>query len=190
MLFLVSAVLILTVVVLSILGGIISRENALIHNALEDLEKEYEKEHNRCGAYFTLALQVFRKLDDGEPYQEISAHMSREMERFAFDKDKDREFADLSERERKVRDNAHMLTAQLAKECYDRDNQGKKGTDDIYDGTIYQGTLFKVLASKSAVVYETLTVKSYLKIGFALFKEALLYKKVNGKNPIIGGFVG
>lgn len=61
----------------------VAKDNTRLHNAIEELSNGYEEEHRRCGAFFTLAMLVFKKLDNGDPYQDIYDHMSREMERFA-----------------------------------------------------------------------------------------------------------
>lgn len=75
----------------------------------------------------------------------------------------------------------------LNQECDQRDNKGTQGQNNGDDptnigcsGVMKQTTLYKVLASKTALGMQELTLKGYIKTAWDLFRIAFLHKKGKG----------
>lgn len=65
----------------------------------------------------------------------------------------------------------------LAQECYNRDNDGCDCTNSGYDGRIKQATITSVLADKTALFQEELTLMGYLKTIVILFYITFIHKR-------------
>lgn len=79
---------------------------------------------------------------------------------------------------------AYALSAYLANECHQRNNQREQAANRRYDGTLKQSTLASVLAEKATVVEYRLSAIGYLKAVAMLFKKTFLQKKPHGTFPI------
>lgn len=80
---------------------------------------------------------------------------------------------------------AQCLAASLAQQCRQRDEQSQHAGNGGYDGTIKQRTLSAVLADKTALLNESLSLVGYLKTIFALFKIAFCRKKRQGFRNVV-----
>ena len=65
----------------------------------------------------------------------------------------------------------------LAQECDNRDNGGCNCRDSGYDGRIKQATIESVLADKTALFQEKLTLMGYLKTIVTLFYITFIHKR-------------
>lgn len=89
---------------------------------------------------------------------------------------------DLENKEKKYA--AYALSAYLANECHQRDNQGEQATDSLYEGPIKQCMISSVIAEKTTIVEYRLSAVGYIKAVAMLFKATFLQKKPHGTFPI------
>lgn len=80
---------------------------------------------------------------------------------------------------------AYTAAVALAAECDNRDRKAEHAAYGGYNGTIKQDTLYQVLASKTAIMHERLSLVGYLVIVARLFKIAFIDKKRQRGAPSI-----
>lgn len=80
---------------------------------------------------------------------------------------------------------ARCWAVALTQQCHDRQQQAAKTTQRRHSPTIEQKTLAAVLADKTALLDERLSLVGYLHIMCMLLKIALTNKKINGRKPVL-----
>ena len=75
---------------------------------------------------------------------------------------------------------AFWRVAALVEDCEQRENGREYGKDRPYDGTVKYNTIVSVLANKTALFHEPLTLMGYLKTVFILFYITFIHKRRKG----------